>query len=101
MPIKAWLKAGALPLGAVAFTALAWGLAQWVPASMRMDRWEKAATEVNLSSPVAEVCAVVQVHFGVRLTAADVAVWQRLQQQGMAADDALRTVVQYARGRVN
>lgn len=100
MQIKAWLKASALPLSAVALTALAWGLAQWVPASARMDRWEKAAAELTFTSPVAEVCAVAQVHFRVQLTAEDVVVWRQLQQRGLDADDALRTVVQYAQGRM-
>jgi hypothetical protein len=97
--MKAWLKASALPLGAVAFTALAWGLAQWVPTSARLDRWEKAAAELTSTSPVAEVCAVAQVHFTVRLSAEDVAVWRQLQQEGLSSAEALRTVVLYARGR--
>lgn len=100
MQIKRWLKASILPLCVVVFAALAYSLAQWIPASARMDRWEKAATELTLTSPAAEVCAVASLHFNVRLTAADVAVWKRLQQQGLPADDALRTVVQYARGRM-
>lgn len=100
MQIKAWLKAGGVPLCAGLFAALAWGLAQWIPASARQTRWEKAAAELSITAPTAEVCVVAKVHFAVQLSAADVAVWRGLLQQGTSPETALRTVVTYARGRI-
>lgn len=100
MSIKTWFRAGGLPLCAVLFTLLAWGLAQWIPASARRDRWQTAASELSLQSPVAEVCAVANIHFRIQLSTTDVAVWRALVHQGMSPDAALRTVVTYARGRM-
>lgn len=100
MQIKAGLKGAALPLLAIGLTAAAYLLAQWIPASARMDRWQKAVAELTPSAPIAEVCAVANVHFAVQLTREDVAVWQTLVQRGTPADEALRIVVTYARGRV-
>ena len=97
MSIKARLKAAILPLCGAAFVALAWGLSLLLPAQLRLTRWERAAQELTLSAPTAEVCAVANLHFGVRLTAADVAVWRTLCQQGQPSSEALRIVVSYRR----
>ncbi|MBQ9693593.1 MAG: hypothetical protein IJV69_02420 [Kiritimatiellae bacterium] len=95
MPIKDGLKKALLPGCAVAFALLAWGLSLLIPDTLRQTRWQQAAAELPENAPVAEVCAVVYHHFGVRLTAADVGVWRRLQQQGHSAEAALHTVVRY------
>lgn len=100
MQIKAWLKKGTLPLIAVAFASAAWGLAQLIPASARLTRWEKAAAEITPTASTAAICAVANVHFSVSLTAADVAVMRQLVQTGTSCEEALRVVVLYARGRM-
>lgn len=97
MSIKTTLQSFLFPLCGAAFVALAWGLSSLIPTQMRLTRWQRAAQELTLSAPTAEVCAVASLHFGVRLTATDVAVWRTLCQQGQSLDEALRIVVSYRR----
>lgn len=93
--LKTSIRRAIFPLLCVGLALAAWGLAHLIPQEVRQTRWEKAVAQWTDETPIAEVCAEVQVRFGVRLTADDVATWRRLCQEGCAPAEALRIVVRY------
>lgn len=82
------------PLCLAALLAGAWGVAQWVP-PRPPDAYARTVSTLPARPPAAELMAAAEVGLGVRLTSEDVDAWRAMTAQGVAPEQALRTVTAY------
>lgn len=90
---KGWVAA---PLCLAGLLAGTWAAAQLVP-PRPPDVYARTAATLPAQPPAAELMAAAEVGLGVRLTPEDADAWRAMTAQGVAPEQALRTVTTYRR----